>query len=330
MRRDSGCRRRTVSALCISLLAAVACIAPLAAPAYPVKPVRFVVPFPPGGINDVISRSLGQKLAEGWGQQVLVDNRGGAGSIIGTDIVAKSAPDGHTLLLISTAHAINVSLHSKLPYDSVKDFAPVTMLASSPFVLVVHPSLPVRSVADLVAIARAKPGQLQYSSSGSGTVIHLMGEMLKAGAKIDVVHVPYKGVAPALTDLIAGQVQFSFGSHLTVGTHVKSGRVRALAVTTPTRSRVAPELPTIAEAGVPGYQATAWYGVLVAAGTPRDIVNKLNADITRVLNLPDIRDRLFGQGVEIVGSSPEQLAEHLRSETARWSTAVRQSGAKPD
>jgi len=281
-------------------------------------------------INDVIARALGQRLAESWGQQVPIDNRGGAGSLIGTELVAKSAPDGYTLLLISVAHAINPSLHAKLPYDSLRDFAPVTYIGSSPFVLVVHPSLPVRSVRELVALARARPGQVAYSSSGSGTSIHLMGEMLRAGTGIDVVHVPYKGIAPGLTDLIAGQVQFSFGSHLTVGPHVQSKRLRALAVTSPSRSRVAPELPTIAESGVPGYRAIAWYGILVPAATPREIVERLHGDLARVLNLPDMRERLGGQGVELVAGSPTALAEHLRSEIALWGAAVKASGAKPD
>jgi tripartite-type tricarboxylate transporter receptor subunit TctC len=294
------------------------------------RQVRLVVPFPPGGINDVIARALGQKLGEAWGHQVVIDNRGGAGSMIGTDLVAKSPPDGHTQLLISVAHAINVSLQTKLPYDSIRDFAPVTYIGSSPFVLVVHPSLPVRTVRDLVTLARARPGQIAYSSSGSGTSIHLMGEMLRAGSGIDVVHVPYKGIAPGLTDLIAGQVQFSFGSHLTVGPHIASGRLRPVAVTSPARSRAAPELPTIAESGVPGYRAIAWYGILVPGATPRELVERLNADYVRVLALPDVRDRLSGQGVELVGSSPAGLAEHLKSEIALWGAAVKRSGAKPD
>lgn len=320
----------------ITMQKGIACAALLAAAgaavgqAFPSKPVRLVVPFPPGGINDVIARGVGQKLAETWGQQVVIDNRGGAGSMIGTELVAKSPPDGHTLLLISVAHAINPSLQAKLPYDSIRDFAPVTYIGSSPFVLVVHPSLPVRTVRDLVNLARARPGQVAYSSSGSGTSIHLMGEMLRAGTGIDVVHVPYKGIAPGLTDLIAGQVQFSFGSHLTVGPHVQAKRLRAVAVTSPQRSRAAPELPTIAESGVPGYRAIAWYGILAPAATPRDVVERLSADFVKALNLPDLRDRLTGQGVEVVAGPPAALAEHIRSEIALWGEAVRRSGAKPD
>jgi len=297
---------------------------------FPAKPVRFVVPFPPGGINDVIARGLGQKLIDAWGQQVLVDNRAGAGSMIGTEFVAKSPADGHTLLLISAAHAINVTLQPRLPYDSVKDFAPVTLIGTSPFVLVTHPSLPVKTMREFVAFARARPGQLQFSSSGSGTSIHLMGELLRSGAKLDIVHVPYKGIAPALTDAIAGQVHFTFGSPLTVGPHVKAGRLRALAVTSTARSRAVPDLPTIDESGVPGYRALAWYGVLVPAATPVDLVARLNADIVRALGQPDLRERLTGQGVDVAASRPADLAEHLRSEIALWGAAVKQSGAKAD
>ena len=318
------------AALMSAAAGATVAATPGATQTWPSKPVRLVVPFPPGGINDVIARGVGQKLSEGWSQQVVIDNRGGAGSIIGTDLVAKSPADGYTLLLISAAHAINVTLQPKLPYDSIRDFAPVTYIGSSPFVLVVHPSLPVRTVRDLVALARTRPGQIAYSSSGSGTSIHLMGEMLRAGTGIDVVHVPYKGIAPGLTDLIAGQVQFSFGSHLTVGPQVQSKRLRAVAVTSPQRSRTAPELPTVAESGVPGYRAIAWYGILVPAATPREIVERLNTDFVRVLNLPDVRSRLTGQGVELVASRPGALAEHLNSEIKLWGAAVKQSGAKAD
>lgn len=303
---------------------------PASAQTWPTKPVRLVVPFPPGGINDVIARGIGQRLSEQWGQQVIIDNRGGAGSVIGTEVVAKSPPDGHTLLLISVAHAINVTLQRKLPYESVRDFAPVTYIGWSPFVLVVHPSLPVRSVKELVALAKTRPDQIAFSSSGSGTSVHLMGAMLGSGTGIKLVHVPYKGIAPAITDLIGGQVQFSFASPLTSAPHVKSGRLRPIAVTSPQRARTVQELPTIAESGIPGYRALAWYGILAPGATPKDIVERASADIVRTLKLPDLSERLTGQGVELAAGGPSTLAEHLKSEIAIWGKAVKEADAKAD
>ncbi len=297
---------------------------------WPAKPVRLVVPFPPGGINDVIARGLGQRLSEQWGQQVLVDNRGGAGSVIGTELVAKSPPDGHTLLLISAAHAINVTLQPKLPYDSIRDFAPIAYIGWSPFVLVVHPSLPVRTVQALVALARTRPDQIAYSSSGTGTSVHLMGEMLSSGTGMKVLHVPYKGIAPALTDLIAGQVQFSFASPLTSSPHVKSGRLRALAVTSPQRARTVQDLPTIAESGVPGYRALAWYGLLAPGATSAALIERLGTDVTRTLKLADLHERLTSQGVEIVAGGPAALADHLKSEIEIWGKAVRLANVKAE
>lgn len=317
------------STLCVGFICATLPGAAVAQ-TWPAKPVRLVVPFPPGGINDVIGRGLGQRLSEQWGQQVLVDNRGGAGSVIGTDLVAKSPPDGYTLLLISAAHAINVTLQRKLPYDSIRDFAPVAYIGWSPFVLVVHPSLPVRSVQALVALARARPDQIAYSSSGTGTSVHLMGEMLSTGAGMKVLHVPYKGIAPALTDLIAGQVQFSFASPLTSSPHVKSGRLRALAVTSPQRARTVQDLPTIAESGVPGYRALAWYGLLAPGATPPALVERLGTDVARTLKLADLHERLTSQGVEIVAGGPSVLADHLKSEIEVWGKAVRLANVKAE
>ncbi|RPI42911.1 MAG: tripartite tricarboxylate transporter substrate binding protein [Betaproteobacteria bacterium] len=319
------CFKSGLFVVAISCLAGVALAQP-----YPSKPLRFVVPFPPGGINDVMARALGQKLTESLGQPVVIENRAGAGTIIGTELVAKSAPDGYTLLLASAAHAINVTLHRKLPFDPVKDFALVTLIGTSPFFLVGHPSLPARDLKSLVAFARSRPGQLQYSSSGSGTSIHLMGEMLKAGAKLDIVHVPYKGIAPALIDLIAGQVHFSFGSWLTTGPHVRAGKLRIYAATSPQRSKSVPDVPTIAEVAIPGYSAVAWYGIIVPAATAREIVTRLHGELTRALNAPDLNERLTSQGVEVTASTPAQFADFLKSEIERWGTAVRQSGAKPD
>jgi len=317
------------STLCVGFIYAMLSGAAVAQP-WPAKPVRLVVPFPPGGINDVIARGLGQRLSEQWGQQVLVDNRGGAGSVIGTELVAKSPPDGHTLLLISAAHAINVTLQPKLPYDSIRDFAPIAYIGWSPFVLVVHPSLPVRTVQALVALARTRPDQIAYSSSGTGTSVHLMGEMLSSGTGMKVLHVPYKGIAPALTDLIAGQVQFSFASPLTSSPHVKSGRLRALAVTSPQRARTVQDLPTIAESGVPGYRALAWYGLLAPAATPPAWIERLGTEIARTLKLADLHERLTSQGVEIVAGGPAALADHLKSEIEIWGKAVRLANVKAE
>jgi len=314
---------------CVGLIGATLSGGTVAQP-WPAKPVRLVVPFPPGGINDVIGRGIGQRLSEQWGQQVLVDNRGGAGSVIGTEMVAKSPPDGYTLLLISAAHAINVTLQRKLPYDSTRDFAPVTYIGWSPFVLVVHPSLPVHTVPALVALARTRPDQIAYSSSGTGTSVHLMGEMLSTGTGMKVLHVPYKGIAPALTDLIAGQVQFSFASPLTSSPHVKSGRLRPIAVTSPQRARTVQDLPTIAESGVPGYRALAWYGLVVPGATPTALVERLSADIARTLKLPDLHDRLTAQGLELVAGGPSMLADHIKSEIEVWGKAVRLANVKAE
>ena len=301
-----------------------------AAPDFPTKPVRFIVPFTPGAINDLLARLIGGRLAEHWSQQVVVDNRAGAGTVIGTDLVAKSPADGYTLLLVSTAFAINQTLYPKLPYDTGKDFAPVTQIASAPFLMVVYPQLPVKSVKELVALAKSKPGQLSYGSTGSGGTAHLIGEMFKATAGVDIVHIPYKGLAPAMTDVIAGQVSMTLGSYSTLGPQVKSGRLRAIAVTSKSRFRVAPDIPTIAEAGYPGFDATAWWGVAVPAGTPRSIVARLHADITRTLQLPEVRERLSAEGADVASSSPAEFAEFLKAEVVKWGKVVRMSGAKVD
>jgi tripartite-type tricarboxylate transporter receptor subunit TctC len=297
---------------------------------FPVRPVRFVVPYTPGAINDFIARLVGQKLAMAWGQQVIVDNRAGGGTTIGTDIVAKSAPDGHTLLLTPTAFAINVAFYPKLPFDTLRDFAPVTQIGAAPMLLAINAQLPVKTVKDLVALAKSRPGQLAYASTGSGGSAHLMGEVFKSMAGIDVMHVPYKGLAPALTDVISGQLGYTFGTQLALEGPLKSGRLRALAVTGKTRLRTAPELPTIAESGYPDYAMTAWWGVAVAARTPPVLVKRLRDDIVRVLNEPEVRARLEGQGIEIAGTTPAEFARFLRDEVERWGNAVRQSGARSD
>jgi tripartite-type tricarboxylate transporter receptor subunit TctC len=298
---------------------------------YPNKPVRFIVPFAAGGGSDFVARVVAQKFNEAFGQPLVVDNRGGAGGAIGTELAAKSAPDGYTLLLGSAGPlAIQPGLTARLPYDPLKDFAPITLVTSIPYVLVVHPSLPVKSVRELIALAKAKPGQLNFASPGNGTTTHLATELLKMLAKIDVVNVPYKGVAPAVTDLLAGQVQFMSGDLSTVMPQVKAGRLRALAVTGANRSPQAPELPTVAEAGVPGYEAIGWFAVLAPAATPRDLVTRLNAVIVKGVTEADARERLAALGGDVVANTPAEFAARIRDDLAKWSALIKTIGLKPE
>ncbi len=297
---------------------------------YPNRSVRFIVPYTPGAINDFVARLVAVKLTDAWGKQVVVDNRPGGGTQIGTELVAKSNPDGYTLLLAPTAFVVNVSLYPKLPYDTLRDFAAVTQIGAAPYLMVCNAQLPVKSVKDLIALAKAKPGQLSYASTGSGGSAHLMGEMFKVGAGVDMIHVPYKGLAPGLTDVFSGQVSCTFGTQVALGPHIKAGRVRAIGLTGARRSKSAPDVPTIAESGIPGYDGSGWWGVVVPAATPRPIVNKLNGDIVRLLKAPDVRERLEGQGVEVAGTTPEQFAKLIRDEIVYWGKAVKASGAKPD
>ena len=323
--------RMMVRVAALGALVGMPALTPAAdADAFPRHAVRFIVPYTPGAINDFVARLVAQKLTEAWGQQVVVDNRPGAGTLIGTELVAKANADGYTLLLVPTAFAINPTLYPKLPYDTLRDFAPVAQIGTAPFLFVCNPQLPVKNVRELVALAKAKPGQLSYGSTGVGGNAHLMGEMLKSQAGIDLTHVAYKGLAPAMTDVISGQVSCTFGSQLALESSIKAGRLRALAVTSAKRSKTMPDLPTVAEAGYPEYHGTGWWGVVVPAATPKAIVTKLNADIVRLLNAPDVRERLLSQGVEIVASSPDEFARFIRDEIKRWSTAVKQSGAKPE
>jgi tripartite-type tricarboxylate transporter receptor subunit TctC len=297
---------------------------------YPNKPIRLVLPYPPGGGTDVIARPLAQKLTENLGQQVIVDNRGGAGGNIGMEFVAKSAPDGYTLLFALTAqYAVNPSLYPKLPYDPVKDYAPISLLANAPYLLVVHPSVPAKSVRELIALVKARPGQLAYASSGNGSGAHLAGEMLRNLARIDITHVPYKGAGPALPDLLSGQVQLSFVTYIASGQHMKSGRLRALGVTTAKRTPVLPDLPAVAET-VPGYDSAVWYGFAAPAGTPADVVAKLNSEVLRVLATPDFRDRIALEAITAIGSTPDEFGVFIKSEIARWARVVKASGAKID
>ena len=295
-----------------------------AAQGYPSKPIRLIVPFAAGGGNDNVARLVGKRLADSLGQPVLVDNRPGAGGMVGAELAAKSAPDGYTLFLGGVgSHAINPNLHEKLPYDPIKDFAPVELLAQAPLVLVVHPSVPANSVAELTAYARAHPGKLNFASNGNGSSSQLAAVMFDSMAGVDMVHVPYKGLSPALTDLLSGQVQLMFSSVVAILPHIKAGKLRALAVTGAKRLASLPELPTIAESGLPGYEASSWYGILAPAGTPRNIVARLNAELTKALEQPEVRASLLAEGAEPVGGSPEAFAAHIRAEKERLGKLIR-------
>ncbi|HKE38923.1 MAG TPA: tripartite tricarboxylate transporter substrate binding protein [Casimicrobiaceae bacterium] len=298
---------------------------------YPVKAIRLIVPFPPGGPLDVVARSVGQKLSEAWAQPVVVDNRPGAGGNIGADLVAKSAPDGYTILegALST-HAVNVSLYGKLPYDPIKDFVPITLVAVTPNVLVVNPSLPVTSVAGLIAYAKANPGKLSFASGSNGSAGHLAGELFKREAGVDMVHIPYKGGAPALQALLAGDTQLMFDNLANSTPQLKAGKLKALAVTTAKRSPLAPELPTLAESGLPGFDIYTWWGFLAPAGTPKDIIDKWNVEVTRILNTPEMRALFAQQGAEPSPTTPEQFAALIRSEIPKYAKIVKESGAKVD
>jgi len=299
---------------------------------YPSKPIRFVVPFPPGGPLDITGRAIAQKLAESWGQPVVVDNRPGAGGGIGAELVARSPGDGYTLLMgaVST-HAINPSLYAKIPYDPQKDFVPVALVAQVPNILVVNPTLPVHSVKELIDYARAKPGALSFGSGSTGSTGHLAGELFKTMAGVDMVHIPYKGGAPAMQDLLAGQTQLMFDNLANALPQVKAGKLRALAVTTSKRAPAVPDLPTVAESGLPGFDLTTWFGVFVPAGTPPETVAKLNAEIVKALGSKDLADRLAGMGaVPPENNTPESFAAFVRAEAGKYARVVKSSGARVD
>ncbi len=298
---------------------------------FPSKPVRFIAPFPPGGSTDTLARLVSLRLSEMWGQQVAVENRGGAGGTIGVEMAARAAPDGYTIVMghVGT-FGFNPTLYPKLPYDAIKDFAPITVLATVPNGMAVHPSLPVKTARDFVALAKAKPGELLYASGGSGSASHLAGEYFRLLTKIDMVHVPYKGTGPAMISMISGQTTMTITGMVALMPHVKSGRLKLLGVATMKRLAILPDIPTINESGVPGYDANQWYGVLTQAAVPKDIVAKLNADMVKVLARPDIKERLAADGAEPVANTPEQFAAHIKSEIARWAPVVKASGAKPD
>lgn len=316
----------------IALLAGLGLALPAASAqpdSYPNKPVRVVVPYAAGGSNDVVSRVITPKLSEAWKQSIIVDNRAGAGSLIGTEIVVRSVPDGYTLLATSGALAINVSLY-RLSFDPLKDLAPVAFMAQMPYVLAVHPSLPVKSTLDLIGYAKANPGKLSFASSGTATATHLTGEMFKSMAKVDLLHVPYKGGGPALNAIIGNEVQVIF--NVVTGTlpHVRSGRLRALAVSSAKRADVVPELPTISESGLPGFDVVSGYTVYAPAGTPRAIINRINSGINNALRQPDMKERFLTLGVTPIISSPESLTAYLKSEISRWGKIIKEMNIKPE
>ncbi len=305
------------------------CISVHAAAVYPVKPVRMIVPFPAGGPTDALARFVAQKLTETWGQQVVVDNRGGANGIIGQDLAARSAPDGHTLLVQSVAFAINPSLY-KLPYDSDRDFVPVVLVASTPLVLAIHPALSAATVKELVGVGKAKPRMLTYASFGNGSIAHLAGEMFKSATGVDMVHVPYKGVPQAIADLAGGRVQVMFPGISSALPHAEAGRLRLLAVTSAKRSALAPQTPTMMEAGVPGLEIGSWFGVFVPSGTPGDVIRRLNDSIERALQSSDAARQFQSQGFEIGGASAQQFAAFIRTEAAKFARVVKTAGVKVD
>ena len=301
-----------------------------AAQAYPAKSVRVIAGFPPASGADITARVIGAKLYEVLGQQFLVDNRPGAGSNIAAEIAAKSPPDGYTLFIGTVANAINATLYSKLPFDFARDFAPVALTTAAPNVLVVHPSVPVKSVRELVALAKSRPGQLNFASAGTGTAPHLSGELFKAMAGVSLVHIPYKGSPPAVADLLAGEVALMFSPASSVLPHIQTGRLRALAVTTSSRLSSLPDLPTVAESGLKDYETLTWFGFVAPAKTSPSIVTRLNAEIVKVLALPDVRNQFAIQGIETFGGTPERFADYIRDEIAKWAKAIRLSGAKAE
>ncbi len=319
------------SALSTFSAIAMAIIAPLAsAQTFPSKPIRVVVPLAAGGPGDVLARAIGQKLSEQVGQPVVIDNRPGANTNVGSEFVAKAAPDGYTLLFTASTLTINPSLYATLPYDPLKDFAPLTLIASTPLVLVVHPSLPVKSVKELIALAKSKPGQLNYGSAGNGSALHLAGEMFNTLAGVKLVHVPYKGVTNAFSDLLGGQISIMFPGAPIALPQVKAGKLRALGTTGAARTAAAPEVPSISEAGLPGYEVSVWYGALAPAGTPAAVINRLHAEISKIVQLPDIKERWAVLGAETVHNTPEQFAAFLKADLGKWAKVVRDSGAKID
>jgi len=314
--------------LCLAALTALA-TSPAWSQAYPSRPVRLIVPYPPGGSTDIVGRVLAQKLAEIWGQQVIVDNRPGASGMIGTEVAARAVPDGYTIVMgVIGSMSVNPALYPKVPYDPVRDFAPITLTGNVVNLLVVHPSIPAGDVKALIALSKSRPGQITFASSSIGAAPHLALELFKIMAQVDIVHVPYKGGGPAMADLVGGQVSASFASMPSSLPHVRGGRLRALAVSAAKRAATVPEIPTVAEAGLPGFVVTDWQGALAPARTPPEMIAKLNADIAGALRSPDVREKLSALGMELLSSTPQEFGDYIRSEIDKWAKVVRQAGIK--
>ncbi len=322
--------RRVLAFTIVLVAAAVIVIGQVQAQSYPVKPIRFVIPFPPGGGTDILGRALAPKVSEGLGQQVVVENRGGAGGNIGSEHVAKAAPDGYTLLLGANTLAINATLYQKLGFDPIKDFASVTMLALGPMVLVAHPGVPAKDLRELIALAKRDASKLNFSSPGNGTPHHIAGELFNRMAGVSITHIPYKGGGPALADVLAGQTQLSFLTLGTVKPHIEAGKLVALGLASGRRSQVVPAIPTIAESGVPGYAAELWYGVFAPKGTPREIVQRLHAEFNKAIATPDVRERVLGQGFEIWTSTPDELEKILASDFDKYARVIREGNIRAE
>ena len=324
-------RRRWIWGAAVIAVAVPSAAAWAQSAAYPARTVRMIVPWPAWGGTDMLARPIAQKLSDRLGQSVVVDNRGGASGIVGSEVAAKAAPDGYTILVDNvTSHATNITLYPKLTYNSLRDYAPVSLLTTVSNIVVVHPSVPAKSIRELVSLAKARPGELSFATYGTGGTTHLAGEMFKGLAGIEMVHVPYKGGAPALVDVVAGHVPVYFSVLSTSAAHVKTGKLRALAVTSAQRDQVFPAIPTVAESGYAGFEANNWYGLLTPAGVPRDIIAKLNAEIHAVLKQPDVVERLVSQGNTIYVSTPEQLREHMSAETQKWAKVIKAAGVRPE
>lgn len=325
-----SCSRRVAVAACGLAITGLYAAQPVAAQSYPVKPVRIVVPYPPGGVTDILTRIVGQKLTETWRQQVIIDNRAGGSGNIGAELVVRAPADGYTLLSASTVHTVNPSLYARLSYDPLKDFTSITLMAQVANVLVVHPSLPVKSIKEFIAFAGQRPGQLHYSSAGNGSAPHLTAELFKMKTGVDLVHVPYKGAAPAMTDLLAGHVSLTFATAPSGVPPAQQGKLRALGVSGASRMAALPDVPTIAEAGVPGYEAVGWNGLVGPAGLPSAVVGAINAEVGRILKAPDIHKRLVDLGVEPRTSTAGEFSAFLKEEVAKWAKVVKESGARVD
>lgn len=297
---------------------------------YPNKTIRYIVPYTPGGAADILARAVGARLTEAWGQSVVVENRAGAGTNLGSEIAARSAPDGYTLFMPTIANAINPTLYGKLTYDPVKDFAYVTNIAKVSGIVVVHPSVPVKNVKELIALARAHPNQLRHGSTGIGSPHHLAGELFKTMAGVKMIHVPYKGASPALVDVVAGHIEVYFGAMVSVIPHVKSGRLRPLGVTSLKRTAAAPEVPTLDEQGLKGFETGSWFGMAAPAGTPREIITKLHGEVTRIIKQPEVTERIASEGADFIGNTPEEFTEFVKTEIVKWGKVVKLSGARVD